>query len=57
MSVPTGSTCGAGLSVSRPARFAVSSPNALATTPCETSWRMIEGTITQKMMISVLVML
>ena len=32
----------------RPARLAVSSPKARATTPCEISWRMIEGTSTQK---------
>ena len=55
--VPTGSTCTTGLRLRRPARFAVSSPNALATKPCETSCKMIEGTTTQKMMTSCLVML
>ena len=57
ISVPTGSTCTTGFRVSRPARFAVSSPNALATQPCDTSCRMIDGTMTQKMMISCSVML
>ncbi len=47
-SVPTGSTCFAGLRVRRPARLAVSSPKASATTPWEISWRMMEGTRTQK---------
>ncbi len=36
--VPTGSTCRSGFSVSRPARAAVGSPQAYATTPCATSW-------------------
>src|SRR5262249_35132819 len=36
--VPTGSTCGSGFNVSRPARAAVGSPHAYATTPCATSW-------------------
>ena len=40
---PNGSMCGIGLSVSRPARRAVSSPNQSATTPCEISCRMIGG--------------
>ena len=57
MSVPTGSTCTSGFRLSRFARFAVSSPNALATQPCDTSWRMMDGTTTQKMMISCVVML
>src|SRR5262245_14547890 len=35
--VPTGSTCASGFSVSRPARAAVGSPHAYATTPCATS--------------------
>ena len=48
MSVPTGSTCGDGLRVSRPARFAVSSPNALATTPWDTSCKMIDGTTSRR---------
>ena len=50
--VPTGSTWASGLRVSRPARAAVSSPKARATQPWETSWRMMEGTITQKRMMS-----
>jgi len=57
MSVPTGSTCATGLRVSRPARFAVSSPNAFATSPCDSSCKMIDGTMQQKMMISLCVML
>src|SRR5262245_32630616 len=36
---PTGSMCGIGFSVRRPARFAVSSPNHDATTPWLTSWK------------------
>ena len=56
ISVPTGSTCAMGFRVRRPARLAVSSPNALATQPCDTSCRMIEGTITQKTMTSCSVM-
>ena len=52
INVPTGSTCAIGFRVRRPARFAVSSPNALATQPCDTSWRMIDGTMTQKTMTS-----
>ena len=47
-SVPIGSTWASGLKVSRPARLAVSSPNARATQPWEISWRMIEGTMQQK---------
>src|SRR5207248_1115293 len=43
MIVPKGSMWAIGLSVSRPARFAVSSPKLLATHPCDTSWRMIDG--------------
>ncbi len=43
MIVPKGSMWGMGLSVSRPARLAVSSPKARATAPWETSWRMTEG--------------
>ncbi len=54
--MPTGSTCATGFSVSRPARFAVSSPNALATQPCDTSCRMMDGTMQQKMMTSCFVM-
>ena len=45
---PNGSMCGIGLSVRRPARFAVSSPNHSATTPCEISCRMIEATSATK---------
>ena len=45
---PNGSMCGIGLSVSRPARRAVSSPNQSATTPCEISCRMIETTSATK---------
>jgi hypothetical protein len=56
ISVPTGSTCTMGFRLSRPARFAVSSPNALATHPWDTSCRMIDGTMTQKMMSSCSVM-
>ncbi len=56
MSVPTGSTCTTGFRFRRPARFAVSSPKALATHPCDTSCRMMEGTMTQKMMTSCLLM-
>ena len=36
---PTGSMCGIGFSVRRPARLAVSSPKKDATTPWLTSWR------------------
>ena len=43
MTVPNGSMCLTGLSVMRPARLAVSSPKAFATTPWDTSWRMIDG--------------
>ncbi len=43
MIVPKGSMWGTGLSVSRPARLAVSSPKASATAPWETSCRMTEG--------------
>ena len=43
---PTGSMCGIGLSVRRPARLAVSSPNHDATTPWLTSCR-ITATIRQ----------
>src|SRR3954466_11340517 len=43
MMVPKGSMWAMGLSVKRPARLAVSSPNMLATHPCETSCRMIDG--------------
>ncbi len=46
--VPTGSMCLTGLRVRRPARLAVSSPKARATTPWEISWRMIDGISTQK---------
>ncbi len=42
MIVPSGSMCGTGFSVSRPARLAVSSPNHSATTPWVTSWMMID---------------
>jgi hypothetical protein len=57
ISVPNGSTCTSGFRLSRPARFAVSSPKALATYPWEISCRMMDGTTTQKMMISCVVML
>ncbi len=55
--VPTGSTWDTGLSVSRPARAAVLSPNILATHPCEISCKMIDGTTQQKTMMSCSVML
>ena len=45
---PNGSMCGTGLSVRRPARRAVSSPNHSATTPCEISCRMIAATSAKK---------
>ena len=45
---PSGSMWRTGLSVSRPARWAVSSPKARATTPWETSCRMIDGMRTKK---------
>src|SRR5438477_104949 len=41
--LPRGSMWAIGLSVRRPAFLAVSSPNASATTPCDTSWRMMAG--------------
>jgi len=37
--VPIGSTCFNGLSVSRPSRAAVGSPNRRAINPCATSWK------------------
>ncbi len=46
--VPTGSTWRTGLRLIRPARLAVVSPNASATTPWEISWRMIDGMSTRK---------
>src|SRR5438067_13772704 len=45
ISVPKGSMWRMGLSVRRPARLAVSSPKRRATAPCDTSWRMTDGTI------------
>src|SRR5258708_15236621 len=45
---PNGSMCGIGLSVRRPARLAVSSPNQSATTPCEISCRMMDATSATK---------
>src|SRR5437660_1507127 len=42
---PKGSMWRMGLSVRRPARLAVSSPKRRATAPCDTSWRMTDGTI------------
>ena len=57
ISVPTGSTCTSGLRLKRPARSAVSSPKSRATQPCDTSCKMMDGTTTQKMMISCVVML
>src|SRR5688572_3616694 len=47
---PNGSMCGTGFSVSRPARFAVSSPNQLATTPWLTSWQITAATRQPKKM-------
>ena len=52
MMVPKGSMCLTGLSVSRPARLAVSSPKARATAPCDTSCRITEGMSAQKSRIS-----
>ena len=52
-SVPIGSTWRTGFRLSRPARFAVSSPNADATQPCEISWRISDGIRMQNQMISV----
>ena len=51
--MPIGSTWRTGLSVSRPARLAVSSPNARAVTPWASSWRMMDGTATANTMIVV----
>ena len=48
MSVPNKDTCTSGFKESRFARLAVSSPNASATQPWVTSWRMIEGMIARK---------
>jgi hypothetical protein len=49
---PSGSMWGTGLSVSRPARLAVSSPCQSATTPWAISWTMIDATSATKYMIS-----
>ncbi len=45
---PNGSMCLSGLSVSRPARLAVSSPHQRATTPWLTSWSITAGMNTRK---------
>jgi hypothetical protein len=52
-----GSTCTSGFRLRRPARLAVLSPKTLATQPCETSCRMMDGTTAQKMTMSVVEML
>src|SRR5438067_11416780 len=52
MIVPNGSMWAIGLRVRRPARFAVSSPNASATQPWEISCRITDGTRTAKKMMS-----
>ena len=39
---PTGSRCFRGFRVQRPAYFAVGSPKAFATKPCDTSWMTTE---------------